>query len=84
MKIEKAIIGGWSRGGTISSAFYDAYPETVQALIFEDGGSVAWDFQANANIAKDIEETKQYYTDKKAMVFDNEFDAYCLCITIGG
>lgn len=77
MKIKKAIIGGWSRGGTISSAFYDAYPETVQALILEDGGSVAWDFQAKAaNIAKDIEETKQYYTDKKAMVFDNEFDAY--------
>ncbi|WP_347218395.1 alpha/beta hydrolase [Chryseobacterium sp.] len=77
MKIKKAIIGGWSRGGTISSAFYDAYPEMVQALILEDGGSVAWDFQAKAsNIVKDIEETKQYYVNKKTMVFDHEFDAY--------
>ncbi|MDR2237314.1 MAG: alpha/beta hydrolase [Chryseobacterium sp.] len=77
MKIKKAIIGGWSRGGTISSAFYDAYPEMVQALILEDGGSVAWDFQAkSADIEKDIAETKQYYANKKAMVFDNEFDAY--------
>ncbi|MGG5208103.1 alpha/beta fold hydrolase [Chryseobacterium sp. MIQD13] len=77
MKIKKAIIGGWSRGGTISSAFYNAYPEMVQALILEDGGSVAWDFQAKpANIEKDIEEMKQYYSTKKTMVFDNEFDSY--------
>lgn len=77
MKIQKAIIGGWSRGGTISSAFYDAYPNMVQALILEDGGSVAWDFQAKpGNIEKDIEEIKQYYTNKKTMVFENEFDAY--------
>ncbi|NHQ68944.1 alpha/beta fold hydrolase, partial [Elizabethkingia miricola] len=43
LKIKKAIIGGWSRGGSISTAFYNAYPELVQALILEDGGSVAWD-----------------------------------------
>ncbi|MCF2446515.1 alpha/beta hydrolase [Dyadobacter sp. CY345] len=41
LKIDKAIIGGWSRGGFIASAFYDAYPEKVLALILEDGGSVA-------------------------------------------
>lgn len=77
MKIKKAIIGGWSRGGSISTAFYDAYPDAVQALILEDGGSVAWDFQANAStIAKDIDETKQYYANKKTLVFDTEFDAY--------
>lgn len=39
--IEKAVIGGWSRGGYIASAFYDSYPERVQGLILEDGGSVA-------------------------------------------
>ncbi|GMQ28023.1 alpha/beta hydrolase [Algoriphagus confluentis] len=38
--IEKAVIGGWSRGGYIASAVYDAYPERVHGLILEDGGSV--------------------------------------------
>ncbi|WP_428664242.1 alpha/beta fold hydrolase [Runella sp.] len=40
-KIRKAVIGGWSRGGYISTAFYDAYPERVLGMILEDGGSVA-------------------------------------------
>jgi len=77
MNIKKAIIGGWSRGGTITSAFYDAYPDMVQALILEDGGSVAWDYHVKStDIVKDIEETKEYYTNKKPLVFDSEFDAY--------
>jgi len=75
--IKQAIIGGWSRGGTISSAFYDAYPKSVQALILEDGGSVAWDFNEKAvNIVKSIEEAHQYYVNKKPLIFDSEFDAY--------
>lgn len=41
LKIKKAVIGGWSRGGFISTAFYDAYPERVLGLILEDGGSVS-------------------------------------------
>jgi len=40
LKIKKAIIGGWSRGGSISTAFYDTYSENVLGLILEDGGSV--------------------------------------------
>ncbi|QMU30937.1 alpha/beta fold hydrolase [Adhaeribacter radiodurans] len=40
LKIKKAIIGGWSRGGYISTAFYDAYPDRVLGLVLEDGGSV--------------------------------------------
>ncbi len=43
LKIKKAIVGGFSRGGSISTAFYDAYRDRVSALILEDGGSVAWD-----------------------------------------
>ncbi|TCK80803.1 alpha/beta fold hydrolase [Albibacterium bauzanense] len=42
LKIGKAILGGFSRGGYIASAFYDSYPERVLALILEDGGSVAF------------------------------------------
>lgn len=40
-RIKRAIIGGWSRGGTIATAFYDSYPERVLGLILEDGGSVS-------------------------------------------
>ena len=40
-KIGRAVIGGWSRGGIIATAFYDEYPERVLGLILEDGGSVS-------------------------------------------
>jgi len=40
--IEKAVIGGWSRGAYIATAFYDSYPDKVFGLILEDGGSVAF------------------------------------------
>lgn len=39
LKIEKAIIGGLSLGGSVTTTFYDHYPERVLALILEDGGS---------------------------------------------
>lgn len=42
LHIKKAVIGGFSRGGSVSTAFYDAYPQRTAALILEDGGSVAW------------------------------------------
>ena len=49
----------------------------MQALILEDGGSVAWDFNEKAaNIVKSIEEANQYYANKKPLIFDSEFDAY--------
>jgi pimeloyl-ACP methyl ester carboxylesterase len=41
LKINKAVIGGFSRVGYISTAFYDAYPQRVLGLILEDGGSVS-------------------------------------------
>jgi pimeloyl-ACP methyl ester carboxylesterase len=41
LHLEKTVLGGWSRGGFASAAFYDAYPEKVLGLVLEDGGSVA-------------------------------------------
>jgi pimeloyl-ACP methyl ester carboxylesterase len=41
LNIQKAVIGGWSRGGAVATAFYDAYPQRVLGLVLEDGGSVA-------------------------------------------
>lgn len=42
LKIEQAVIGGFSRGGFIAAAFYQSYPDRVKALVLEDGGSVAF------------------------------------------
>lgn len=48
LNIDRAIIGGWSRGGYISTAFYDTYPESTLGLILEDGGSVAGNYHYHA------------------------------------
>lgn len=77
LQIKKAIIGGWSRGGSISTAFYDAFPNSVRALILEDGGSVAWDVHKKlSTMEADIKETRQNYVYKRQLVFDTEFGAY--------
>ena len=39
--IDKAVIGGWSRGGAIAS-FYDSHPSRTRGLILEDGGSFSF------------------------------------------
>lgn len=43
LHISAAIIGGWSKGGFIATAFYDEYPERTLGLLLEDGGS--WSIQ---------------------------------------
>ncbi|MBS1772255.1 MAG: alpha/beta hydrolase [Bacteroidetes bacterium] len=47
LHIKKAVMGGFSRGGTVSTVFYDAYPQYVQALVLEDGGSAPWAINAH-------------------------------------
>lgn len=39
LDIRQAIVGGFSKGGWIAAAFYDAYPDRVMGLLLEDGGS---------------------------------------------
>lgn len=41
LKIKKAVIGGFSRGAIITTAFYDTYSERALGLILVDGGSTA-------------------------------------------
>lgn len=48
--INKAVVGGLSKGGFVAAAFYDTYPKRVLGLLLEDGGS--W---ANFRLADDIE-----------------------------
>lgn len=41
-KIKSTYIAGWSRGGSIATAFYDAYSEMVKGIILVDGGAANW------------------------------------------
>jgi pimeloyl-ACP methyl ester carboxylesterase len=78
LHIKKAIIGGWSRGGSIATAFYDAYPSYVSGLILDDGGSVAWSVNDHKKeidtLVKEIQNSYKDRPPKRA--FNSEFDAY--------
>jgi pimeloyl-ACP methyl ester carboxylesterase len=78
LKIKKAVIGGWSRGGSISTAFYDAYPNTVLGLILEDGGSVAWDVNNHKETIDSLtkETIENYKYRGKQPSYESDFDAY--------
>jgi pimeloyl-ACP methyl ester carboxylesterase len=77
-KIKRAVIGGWSRGGIIATAFYDSYPESVLGLILEDGGSVSTnrhyhkmsDVHLNERV-KEIFKNKASYSK-----YESQFEAY--------
>ncbi|OEJ99475.1 alpha/beta fold hydrolase [Roseivirga misakiensis] len=76
--INKAIIGGWSRGGIIATAFYDTYPNKAMGLILEDGGSVStnthyhkMDDSQLTNRVKDIFKDRIEYPK-----LDSQFEAY--------
>ena len=38
--IDKAVVGGWSMGGYVSSVIYDQYPDRILGLILEDGSAM--------------------------------------------
>jgi len=77
--IKKAFIGGFSRGGYISTAFYDAYPNMVYGLVLEDGGSVAFNsynhLLSPAEVEKKIQSIGLDQLPKT--LFDSELEAYC-------
>jgi pimeloyl-ACP methyl ester carboxylesterase len=78
LKIKKAVIGGWSRGGAVSTAFYDEYPERVSGLILEDGGSVSinTDYHLMNNSKLDSTVKNIVKSIPKDTVYQSEFDAY--------
>lgn len=80
LKINKAIIGGFSRGGYISSAFYDAYPNHVLGLILADGGSVSSNTHYHQMDTSAVKNQFKYLDDKTNFPWDStytsEFDAY--------
>ncbi|QMW04656.1 alpha/beta fold hydrolase [Spirosoma foliorum] len=78
LAIKKAVIGGWSRGGMISTAFYDAYPERVLGLILEDGGSVSPNTHYHEMEPSQLDKRiGELFKDRlPETIFDSEFDAY--------
>lgn len=77
-KIQKAVIGGWSRGGLIATAFYDAYPGSVLGLVLEDGGSVATNAHYHQLSPEALKErVKDIYKGRASYPgFDSEYEAY--------
>lgn len=79
LSISKAIIGGWSRGGYVATAFYDAYPENVLGIMLVDGGS------ANALVPRyqmDRDTLRAKYKDAQVpedllLTYDSKFEAFC-------
>lgn len=41
-KIKSTFISGWSRGGSIATAFYDSYSCMVKGIVLIDGGAANW------------------------------------------
>lgn len=76
--IQKALIGGWSRGGMIATAFYDDYPEKVLGLILEDGGSVSSNtFYHKLDEKELVNRVESIFNDRISyQAFDTQFEAY--------
>jgi len=77
-KIYKAVIGGFSRGGIIASAFYDSYPEMVLGLILEDGGSVSTNSYYHQMEEIELKEHIRTVFKKRMSYasFNSEYEAY--------
>lgn len=77
-KIKKAVIGGWSRGGFIATAFYDTYPNKVLGLILEDGGSVSTNTYYHKLSPNELDKrVKDIFKDRVAYsMFNSEYEAY--------
>lgn len=78
LKIKKAVVGGFSRGGYISTAFYDAYPGRVLGLVLEDGGSVSSNtyFHKLSKPELDNRINSFHKNIPNENYFDNQFEAY--------
>ncbi|MEO1515378.1 MAG: alpha/beta hydrolase [Bacteroidota bacterium] len=76
--IDKAIIGGWSRGGIIATAFYDAYPEKVLGVILEDGGSVSTNTHYHKMSEEQLKSRIDFIFENQLTIpkFDSESEAY--------
>ena len=62
--MERAVVGGHSRGGTIAAAFYRSYPQRTRGLVLSDGGSFSWqgvyDRLGDAELEKRVAQIPDY------------------------
>jgi pimeloyl-ACP methyl ester carboxylesterase len=73
LSIEKAFVGGFSRGGYVATAFYDSYPENVLGLILEDGGSVAANIYYHKLDTNKLEQISKKFDLKQATPWDKTY-----------
>lgn len=79
LNIKKAIIGGWSRGGYIASAFYDTYPKSVLGLLLVDGGSanaLSPRYEMNRDTLREKYKEAQIPLDL-LKTYPTQFEAFC-------
>ncbi|MDJ1501542.1 alpha/beta hydrolase [Xanthocytophaga agilis] len=78
LKIRKTVIGGWSRGAMVSTAFYDTYPDRVLGIILEDGGSVSSNtYYHKMDSAQLTQRIDQLFKDRlQEQIFNSEFETY--------
>jgi len=80
LSIDRAFIGGFSRGGYVATAFFDAYPGRVLGLILEDGGSVAANTHYHKLTVEKLTDVSLNFitseSDPWNKVFQTKFDAY--------
>jgi len=73
--IEKAVIGGLSLGGGVTTTFYENYPERALALVLEAGGADP----VQARTEKMYEQMKEMMAnmpDQETPVFEDRFAGY--------
>lgn len=82
LQLEKVIVGGWSRGAYIASAFYDEYPESVLGLMLVDGGSanaLAPRYQMNRDTLR--EKYKEAQVPKNLLkTYPSKYEAFCALV----
>jgi len=76
LKIDKAVIGGFSMGGYIAAAVYHDYKDRVEALVLEEGGHMtiqkAWDILVD--IKKDVGDDQSLFKGAESPDAPTEFD----------
>ncbi|MFN2287144.1 MAG: alpha/beta fold hydrolase [Chromatocurvus sp.] len=75
LDIERAVIGGLSLGGGVTTAFYEHYPDRALALVLEDGGAhpVQARTERNFEARKALEGSFPKHED---LVFPTRFGAF--------
>ena len=73
--IERAVIGGLSLGGGVTTAFFDHYPDRALALVLEDGGADPVQARTEMNF-EEMKALAGSFPKHEDLVFDSRFAAY--------